>query len=185
MVWCTVCRGEADDDDVMLKCTQCSKYCHPECSGLSAGAEWSCVDCDGAPLSGDEAKAAKQDKASLKRRVAAVRAAHARLRTASRGFLARHQQRLAPFCDSLGKLLAAGGKGGGAKEAAAAAAAAAPAIRALDARPAFVRAELREYQVDGVRWLLEQFASGVGGILGDEVGGVACAGLSHIRIQDP
>lgn len=164
MVWCTVCRG--DGDDVMLKCTSCSRKCHPECSGAAAGAEWTCVDCDGAPLTGEDAKAAKADKAALKRRVAAVRQAHARLRTASRSFLARHRERLAPFSDTarLDKLLAAGK---GETEADAAAAAAAPGF---GARPGYVRATLRDYQVDGVKWILGQFSSGVGGILGDEMG---------------
>lgn len=34
----------------------------------------------------------------------------------------------------------------------------------------YVLAALRPYQVDGVNWLLSQYAIGTGGILGDEMG---------------
>ena len=33
----------------------------------------------------------------------------------------------------------------------------------------FVAATLRDYQVDGVNWMVKQYNRGVGGILGDEV----------------
>ena len=36
--------------------------------------------------------------------------------------------------------------------------------------PPFVQAQLRPYQIDGVNWILKQYALGTGGILGDEMG---------------
>ena len=34
----------------------------------------------------------------------------------------------------------------------------------------YITAQLRDYQVDGVNWILSQYNSGAGGILGDEMG---------------
>ena len=39
----------------------------------------------------------------------------------------------------------------------------------VGARAPFIEATLRDYQVEGVNWILAQFARGVGGILGDEM----------------
>ena len=36
--------------------------------------------------------------------------------------------------------------------------------------PSYVRATLRNYQVEGVRWLLGRYITGAGGILADEMG---------------
>ena len=39
-----------------------------------------------------------------------------------------------------------------------------PVRRSVDARAPFIEGTLRDYQVDGVNWILSQFALGVGGI---------------------
>ena len=44
-----------------------------------------------------------------------------------------------------------------------------------------IKAELRSYQVDGVNWILKQFASGVGGIL---AGKVSHAGSNKLHTFD-
>ena len=46
----------------------------------------------------------------------------------------------------------------------------------IGAHEPYIKATLREYQVDGVNWVLKQYHCGTGGILGDEMGlGKTCA----------
>jgi len=95
-----------------------------------------------------------------------VRAAHAQLRARSRLFYLAEKDRLSPFVPldrftKLTEMKLGGAEGVKEKE-----------VKATRIGPkeSYIHAELREYQVDGVNWILGQYERGVGGILADEMG---------------
>jgi SWI/SNF-related matrix-associated actin-dependent regulator of chromatin subfamily A member 5 len=89
-----------------------------------------------------------------------VRQAHGRIDNARKRYLRVNQAKLEPFVPAarLKKLIGNGKK------------VQAKALSNIGSNEAYVHAELRPYQVDGVNWIIKQYNSGVGGILGDEMG---------------
>ena len=87
-----------------------------------------------------------------------MKAIHANIKTRQVTFYKREARQLKPFVDAekLSSL-----KSGSA-----------PKTQTISIGPSepFVNATLRPYQVDGVNWILKQYALGTGGILGDEMG---------------
>ena len=106
--WCSVCRGDAESNDDLIKCHGCKLKFHLNCAGLRAWPEakaWKCAGCaDGALV--DNKKSTKHRK-----RIHAVRVAHKELKVCASGFYERSKAALAPFIaeEALAKL-AAGGK---------------------------------------------------------------------------
>ena len=147
--WCDVCRGDAEGSADLLKCARCPKRFHLECTGLKIlPNNWVCSSCEEAGCS---------KRSVVKEHVRAVRAVHKRLREHASTFYRRAATSLAPFVPA--EKLAQLQQGG---------AVAAPLT--IGAAEPYVKAALRPYQVDGVNWLLRQYAAGTGGILGDEMG---------------
>jgi len=89
----------------------------------------------------------------------AVKHLHALLSERQRRWQQLHERELSAF----GAKEHRGGGGAGAELA--------PLCKSLfPEQPSFVQATLRDYQVVGVRWMVSQFESGLGGILADEMG---------------
>ena len=151
--WCAVCRGDGASGDDLLKCKSCPKRFHLECAGLTAwpadSGKFCCAECSIGNSSGN---------LNLKARIRAVRASHTQLKARQVAFYQRESAQLAPFISrrKLAELQA--GK--------------APTAKPLVIGPhePYINATLRPYQVDGVNWILKQYALGTGGILGDEMG---------------
>ena len=144
-------------EEALLKCPTCPRRYHQECVGVSTCKGWRCLHC----AAGDKDTRGKP----LKSRIAAVRAAHRRLKSSTRVFLEREEARIAPVVPK-GHVRALLAKSGKAKKEQPA------CVDQIDGgSPAWLtNASLREYQVDGVNWLLGQYNVGMGGILGDEMG---------------
>jgi SWI/SNF-related matrix-associated actin-dependent regulator of chromatin subfamily A member 5 len=153
--WCAVCRGDAESSDDLIRCRGCKTKYHLNCAGLRSWPEdivaWRCNGCEGA----------EKKSSAVRSRILAVRAAHKALRASSAAFYERSKAALKPFVaeEALAKL-ASGGKQKLTKVA--------PLI--IGPSEPYINATLRAYQVDGVNWLLSQYAVGTGGILGDEMG---------------
>ena len=150
--WCDICRGDAGEGgDKLLKCKACHKKYHLECAGMRSWPEaaWTCSGCEGH----------SRKDTDLKRRIRAVRSVHRELRARAASFYEREREALAPFVseEALTKLTAD--------------AASIPCEPlTIGPKEPYIQASLRDYQVDGVNWILSQYAHGTGGILGDEMG---------------
>ena len=94
-LWCDLCRGSADRDGDLFKCTTCPRRFHRECikGGVPKDGAFTCPMCAGGAETEDDKANAKSAKDSMKR----VRAAHAQLRTRSSKFYKMEKKRLAPF----------------------------------------------------------------------------------------
>jgi SNF2 family DNA or RNA helicase len=167
--WCDECRGE-EDGDKLLVCASCPRRFHNECVGLREKGQvkgWTCPHCDnesdGNESDDGDSKATKATrKAAKAKRIAAVHKAHNRLRASAKRFVQRHEDKFAPFLsDEQKQKKKAVGAGAGAKN---------PAVAHIGPHEPFVKAQLRDYQVAGVNWIIDQYNAGVGGILGDEMG---------------
>ena len=158
--WCTVCRGDAESNDDLIKCSGCKSKFHLNCAGLRAWPDnhkkWRCDECCSAGAPGGGKK-----NTGLQKRIREVKAAHRVLKLRAAGFYEGAGAALAPFVDeeALAKLTSGGE---------AILAQAEPLM--IGPHEPYVQASLRAYQVDGVNWLLKQYALGTGGILGDEMG---------------
>ena len=139
--FCDVCLGDAEAGDRLLACG-CGAKAHAEC----AEAGWRCDDC----CTGQ----ARLPQLGL----SALRGRHAALRSRQTRWLSHNAAVLEPF--------------GVTAPAAATDAPPPPPLvsRPFAESPSYVTATLRQYQVEGVRWLLAQHECGVGGILADEMG---------------
>jgi len=167
--WCDLCRDSPDAGEPLVKCTACPRRFHKECcaAGTKGGEPWRCKACSAG--AGSTAEDKKTGKVS-KERTKLVRAAHAQLRASSRLFYLAEKDRLSPFVPldrftNLTEMKLGGAEGVKEKE-----------VKATRIGPkeSYIHAELREYQVDGVNWILGQYERGVGGILADEVCIFAC-----------
>ena len=156
MSWCCVCRGDFDSNDDLIKCRGCKSKYHLSCAGLHTRPEdikeWRCDGCAGN---------SNKKSSDHQQRIRAVRVVHKELKSRSAGFYEKSRQALNPFvsADAMAKLTV-GGK--------AILAHAKPLT--IGAHEPYIKATLREYQGEGVNWLLKQYSLGVGGILGDEMG---------------
>ena len=152
--WCSVCRGDAESHDDLIKCRGCKTKYHLNCAGLRAwpdSKEWRCDGCVGSD----------SKNSGLQKRIRAVRAVHKEISSRAAGFFEQNKAALAPFvsADAMARLTAGG---------AAVLAKAKPLT--IGAHEPYIKAQLRAYQCEGVNWLLAQYAVGTGGILGDEMG---------------
>ena len=98
----------------------------------------------------EQARDAQRDAA--KSRLPAARACRAR-------FLLAHKDALAPFKPSLNWCKEAAKK--------------APqrvVIEPFERTPSYIKADMRDYQREGLRWLAQRYEDGCGAILGDEMG---------------
>jgi SWI/SNF-related matrix-associated actin-dependent regulator of chromatin subfamily A member 5 len=167
--WCDVCRGEADGEGDLSKCSSCPRRFHYECCpGLSKDVDlkkWKCPFCttaaEGDGPDEDDKLRIKAAKEAAKK----TRALHTALKGRSCGFYQREHKRLAPFvpADRLKALQKATSK---AKQAAAAYS----PVKKIGPSEEYIHAEIRPYQQEGVNWLLRQYDTGVGAILADEMG---------------
>ena len=164
--WCHVCRGGSEGNgDRLIKCSTCARRFHRECCDAPKtipghSSSWSCSDCVQDKARSDTDKTTdKAYKHAVKKRVGAVRSCHRQLKARSSAYFRAEKAKLAPFVPSerLRELLAMEDS---------------PKKRpnlSIGPDEPYIKADLRPYQVDGVNWILNQYALGVGGILADEV----------------
>ena len=141
--WCDLCRGGADGDS-LIKCATCPRRFHRECCGggsWDAGA-WTCVACCGDGATAEDERSAQAAKASAR----LVRKAHSEIRGRSANFYRAERVRLAPFVapERLARLTDGGEHDGAA------------VVPRVGPRERFINAQLRDYQLDGVNWILAQ-----------------------------
>ncbi|KAK3286291.1 hypothetical protein CYMTET_6147 [Cymbomonas tetramitiformis] len=175
--WCDICRG----DDDLFPCTTCPRKFHSECAKVARvpepGSGWQCQACndeadadefDGRHphygMSEQERRKATKQKKETAARVRKVNGAHQLLKSRRGPFLMQQRAKLLPFVTEkqLDRYLA---------QLPSPAAAHRPgATLRIGPKESYIHAELREYQVGGVNWILQQYGQGVGGILADEMG---------------
>ena len=159
--WCDRCRDGADKGDVLLKCSACPRRFHRECIEVALGKDstFKCRACEEEGSSdAEEQERAKAVKASIAR----VRAEHTRIRARSSAFYRSERKRLAPFVPKerlKGLMEVKQGSAAGPCE-----------VPRIGPSESYIQAELRDYQVEGVNWILTQYELGVGGIVADEMG---------------
>ena len=150
--WCDVCRGDAEGSDDLIKCKTCPRRYHLECAKLQTRPEaqtWTCTACEAGSA---------ESSSDLKARITAVHAAHEAIKARRVAFYKREAAQLKPFVEPARLRSLTTGR-----------AAKFDAISIGPQEP-FISATLRPYQIDGVNWILKQYALGTGGILGDEMG---------------
>ena len=156
--WCTVCRGDAESHDDLIKCSGCKSRYHLNCAGLRCWPddlkEWRCDTC---VMGANQ----HQKSSAHQQRIRAVRAVHKQLKSRSAGFYEQSKAALAPFiaAEALAKLTSGGE-----------AVLAQSQPLTIGPHEPYITATLRAYQCEGVNWLLKQYSLGTGGILGDEMG---------------
>lgn len=176
--WCGVCRGS---DPELFKCSGCTTFFHFECLRLQKRPEasWKCYDClNPVELSKDEK--ARQDTFFAAQKVLDKRASRQAMR--KRALLHANRDLIEVFVEKRKldqlerdvfreqkKLESEDAEEG---SSAAVTTTAWPAQgRACDSnQPSFTTATLRDYQVDGVNWMVSGYDAGIGGILGDQMG---------------
>lgn len=187
--WCGVCRGS---DPELFKCSGCTTFFHYECLRLQKRPEasWKCYDClNPVELSKDEK--ARQDTFFAAQKVLDKRASRQAMR--KRALLHANRDLIEVFVEKrkLDQLerdvfreqkklesedaeepKSASAVLGEEGSSAAVTTTAWPAQgRACDSnQPSFTTATLRDYQVDGVNWMVSGYDAGIGGILGDQMG---------------
>jgi SWI/SNF-related matrix-associated actin-dependent regulator of chromatin subfamily A member 5 len=187
--WCGVCRGS---DPELFKCSGCTTFFHFECLRLQKRPEasWKCYDClNPVELSKDEK--ARQDTFFAAQKVLDKRASRQAMR--KRALLHANRDLIEVFVEKrkLDQLerdvfreqkklesedaeepKSASAVLGEEGSSAAVTTTAWPAQgRACDSnQPSFTTATLRDYQVDGVNWMVSGYDAGIGGILGDQMG---------------
>ena len=116
---------------------------------------WKCTTCQ-EETNDEDAKAAKKVK---RKRILAVRAAHANLYASRASFLKSQKAALDPFTEKKWRDRFTRSKRG-----------TQPQVPDIAPDCTFVKATLRPYQVAGVNWVISQYRMGVGCIIGDEMG---------------
>ena len=116
---------------------------------------WKCTACKEEP-DDENARAAKKVK---RKRILAVKAAHADLYASRTSFLKYQKAALDPFTEVQSRDGFTRSKRG-----------TQPQVPDIAPDCAFVKATLRPYQVAGVNWVISQYRMGVGCIIGDEMG---------------
>ena len=98
--WCSICRGDGESSDDLLKCRGCKQKYHLSCAGLRTWPddvkEWRCDGCAGST---------NKKASGHKQRITAVRAVHKELRSRAAGWYERSRDALSPFvsADALAK----------------------------------------------------------------------------------
>ena len=147
--WCDWCRGGADDGDNLVKCCACPRRFHRECcsggvwrSTATSGGTLTCAVCNRAETNQQDERNGKAAKASTK----LVRAVHNEIRARSSGFYRAERARLAPFVSQarLNKLVEGGRMVVNSK------------LLRIGSNESYINAHLRDYQVHGVNWILQQ-----------------------------
>ena len=155
--WCEVCRGDIESSDQFLKCSACPRRFHQECVAVPSAEKrvWKCTACREEP-DDDDTKAAKEIK---RKRIRAVKAAHANLYASRAYFLKSQKPALDPFTSEKSRSAFTRSRRG--KR---------PQVPDIAPDCPFIEGTLRPYQVTGVNWVISQYRMGVGCILGDEMG---------------
>lgn len=157
--WCDRCRDGTEKGEVLLKCSACPRRFHRECIEVALGKDgtFKCRACEGGA---DEDLDEKERAKAVKACIARVRAEHTHIRSRSGAFYRSEKKRLAPFVpkDRLKGLMETKPN------------AEPRAIPRIGPSESYIQAELRDYQVEGVNWILAQYELGVGGIVADEMG---------------
>ena len=155
--WCDVCRGDIEPSDQFVKCISCPRRFHQECIQVKSAEKhsWKCTTCQEEP-DGEDTKTVKKQK---RKRILAVKTAHANLRASRVYFLKSQEVALAPFTsDKLRSVFARTTRG------------TQPKVPDITPDCPFIKGTLRPYQVTGVNWVISQYRMGVGCIIGDEMG---------------
>jgi hypothetical protein len=183
--WCMVCRG-ADDRDKMLKCESCRNAGHMECLAMSdenGDKTFTCTECvenaEHEKNETPESRALREEsKKALAERDARMEEIHRASKTARKTTLLRMHDHLTLFIpEGTLKKQTAGGvtlakeasKKGNAGANGKTAVLSGPLNVDQQEHPGFFDADLRDYQVYGVEWILKQYNAGIGGILADEM----------------
>ena len=193
--WCAVCRGAADDGE-LTRCGGCGRRYHLECVGLDAAPakDWRCDEC-GQESDLDEDEQQRKDAFMVRQKkigewqrqtVKAKRAALMRqekhltnfVTTAKMESLRREYERDRKAAKAQAARLEGGETSGEVVD---------EILPACDTtQPSYTTATLRDYQVDGINWMVAGYDSGIGGILGDQMGCVPpLAAPPHATHQSP
>ena len=187
--WCDVCRGDIDAESI--QCTSCPRRFHQECCAHSildeadAPDQWQCPTCtDGEQISAKRAS----DIQTMRKLQRGLRAA-GNLFLKTKVYISTYQSRCCPllaltlllalrcYCivlrlcyiqiDSIQPFVAPKKISSLQRSSNSNKAVNAPA--AITGDEPFIHAQLRDYQVAGVGWIIDQYKNGCGGILADEV----------------
>ena len=190
--WCDVCRDEINTkEEDYIVCVACPRKFHIPCIPPSnmpeVGEEeaWTCQSCAEEDEIDDldtldkttKAKNKQSQQKSLKQRIAAVRKAHQDIRGRTAVYLQQNKKHIYSFVSKkdfdafIRKKKAKQTKQpkqtkrfkGSNKD---------KGLITFESSGAarMINANLRDYQVDGVNWMLQQYSLGIGGIVGDEMG---------------
>jgi SNF2 family DNA or RNA helicase len=187
--WCNTCRGPGETTNDLIKCRSCQKKFHLECCGGEIDSKddlkkWVCLFCveelehQKENKKGKGKSRPKSASSCAKVVTSKMNKLHRNLRAKTCKFFQRERDSFSSFLseerlDELSqssvkeqsRMAMDNGESCGMDTDDAD-----DDLLIIGPNESYIKAELRCYQVEGINWMLQQYNSGVGGIVADEMG---------------